>query len=325
MDFIEIFTMLCNEKGKSPNSVCEELGFSNATYTYWKKNAATPRDSTLIKIAGYFNVTLSYLTGVTEYRTLEEEADAFDFKANLALEYVQEWLEDNGFEIILNDDGQWYLSNGRNYHYFDDFTFQSLCVNLCDKSKNALDLVMREWVSMSFGDAVNDSTKEQMHINKYRKVDDHGRRVIDMATEYEYKRCFPEHQIGEKSIDFPISFESAAAGWGNYLTDSGFDYIQVNPATLHPKAKFGVRISGDSMEPDYHDGDIIQVEPTPAIVSGELGIFNYEGDGIFKKLIVDTVNGIIILRSLNPKYNDRILNQGENLHTYGRVVGKLEE
>jgi len=30
---------------------------------------------------------------------------------------------------------------------------------------------------------------EQSHLKKYRSVDDHGRRAIDMITEHEYNRC----------------------------------------------------------------------------------------------------------------------------------------
>ncbi len=68
MDFITIFTRLCNESGKSPTLVCAELGFSNAIYTYWRKNRATPRTAALHRIADYFGVTAEYLTGDTPER-----------------------------------------------------------------------------------------------------------------------------------------------------------------------------------------------------------------------------------------------------------------
>ena len=166
---------------------------------------------------------------------------------------------------------------------------------------------------------------EQNHIKKYRSVDDHGRRVIDMATEYEYRRCVPEYEIDEKAFAFPVGYESAAAGWGNYLTEGGFNYISINPIKLHPKAKFGIRISGNSMEPQYQDGDIVQVEPCPAIQDGELGVFNLDGDAVFKRLVIDHDKKRIALRSLNPEYADRIIGHWQNLHTYGRVVGKLDQ
>lgn len=63
--FWERFVALCNEKGISPNGVCSELGFSNATATKWK-NGSAPRATTIRKIADYFGVSVSYLIGVVD-------------------------------------------------------------------------------------------------------------------------------------------------------------------------------------------------------------------------------------------------------------------
>ena len=51
---------LCNNNDISPSKLCEILNFSNATATKWK-NGATPHDSTLKKVADYFNVPVDYL------------------------------------------------------------------------------------------------------------------------------------------------------------------------------------------------------------------------------------------------------------------------
>lgn len=63
--FWNIFVSLCNQKGKTPNGVCFELGFSAATATKWKKGAV-PRDTTLQKIADYFQVSTTYLLGLSD-------------------------------------------------------------------------------------------------------------------------------------------------------------------------------------------------------------------------------------------------------------------
>lgn len=54
------FVNLCNHKGKSPNGVCADLGYSTAIASKWKKGA-TPRDTTLKKIADYFGVAVDDL------------------------------------------------------------------------------------------------------------------------------------------------------------------------------------------------------------------------------------------------------------------------
>lgn len=58
--FWDRFYMMCTVVGKSPNSVCKELGFSNATATKWK-NGSVPKGETLKKIADYFQVSTDYL------------------------------------------------------------------------------------------------------------------------------------------------------------------------------------------------------------------------------------------------------------------------
>lgn len=164
--------------------------------------------------------------------------------------------------------------------------------------------------------------REQTLIKKYRSVDDHGRRTIDTVAEYEYERCCKEDGATQL-IEFPVAYESAAAGYGNYLTDSGLEYVSVDKTAIPGRAKFGVKVSGNSMEPEYHSGDILLVEPMPAIPNGDLGIFNLNGEGFFKKLLVDHDKKMIILRSLNPDYPDRVVLPQETLITYGKVIGKM--
>ena len=63
--FWKNFVMLCNQKGKSPNGACAELGLSTNTATKWKQGSV-PRDTTLRKIAEYFGVSVSYLLGAVD-------------------------------------------------------------------------------------------------------------------------------------------------------------------------------------------------------------------------------------------------------------------
>ena len=72
--FWDNFVSLCNQKGKTPNGVCAELGFSAATATKWKKGAV-PRDTTLKKIADYFNVAVDDLLRDEEKEQASQPAD----------------------------------------------------------------------------------------------------------------------------------------------------------------------------------------------------------------------------------------------------------
>nr|WP_155961786.1 S24 family peptidase [Dorea sp. AGR2135] len=50
--------------------------------------------------------------------------------------------------------------------------------------------------------------------------------------------------------------------------------VSFNVGHLAPeKTDFGIRISGDSMEPMYHTGDVAWVHKQDSISNGEIGIF----------------------------------------------------
>lgn len=58
--FYSNYVKLCSKLNKSPSAVGEELGFTRASVTGWG-NGATPRKSSLIKIADYFGITVTDL------------------------------------------------------------------------------------------------------------------------------------------------------------------------------------------------------------------------------------------------------------------------
>jgi phage repressor protein C with HTH and peptisase S24 domain len=83
-------------------------------------------------------------------------------------------------------------------------------------------------------------------------------------------------------------------------------------------ADYALRISGNSMEPKYHNGDILLVEETDTVEVGEAGIFILDGAGYFK------IFGGDRLISLNPEYSDIPLRDFDEVSCCGKVVGKLK-
>ena len=76
-------------------------------------------------------------------------------------------------------------------------------------------------------------------------------------------------------------------------------------------------ITGDSMEPDYHDGDRVLVEHTERIQPGEVGIFVIAGEGVIKVYQEDG------LYPLNPVYEVIRPTEDDNARCVGRVIGVL--
>lgn len=58
--FYTNFVDLCNQIGKSPSAVVEEMGMKRSVYTAWG-DGRKPRQATLQKVASYFGVSVDYL------------------------------------------------------------------------------------------------------------------------------------------------------------------------------------------------------------------------------------------------------------------------
>lgn len=71
------------------------------------------------------------------------------------------------------------------------------------------------------------------------------------------------------------------------------------------------------MAPEYSDGDIVYVQKTDHIETGDIGIFQ-KGNNIYIKKAGE--NGLI---SLNPNYPP-LTADGERITVLGKVLGKAE-
>lgn len=83
-------------------------------------------------------------------------------------------------------------------------------------------------------------------------------------------------------VEMPVSALPASAGTGAFLEEEHFDLMSF-PAHQVPKnADFGVFVSGDSMEPRFHHGQILWVQRCDSLTPGEVGLFLYDGEGYIK-------------------------------------------
>ena len=121
-----------------------------------------------------------------------------------------------------------------------------------------------------------------------------------------------------RSIDI---FENAvSAGTGNFLVDGPKETVCIDESILPEDTTFGVRISGDSMEPEFSDGQIAWVLQQESVANREIGIFALNGEAYIKKLQNDK-DGIFLI-SLNEKYSPIPVGEDDRLDIFGKVLGK---
>lgn len=158
---------------------------------------------------------------------------------------------------------------------------------------------------------------------KFIRLDKKGREAVLKAADAELARMEAEARraisdVGLKRkifiYDVPVS-----AGLGSFLDSSHSTAISLVVNDVTDRADYAVRVSGDSMEPRYFDGDIVIVESCGEIPEGKVGIFLYNGESYIKKFGGDR------LRSVNPKYNDIVFKENDDIRCLGLVLGTVSK
>ena len=201
------------------------------------------------------------------------------------------------------------------------------------------------------------SVEEIAFIEDFRQLDSHGRELLSLVAQKELDRVGMFSEPAAKQTRTPVERKKpsvvspvrtakilptpaidttktassdfgrmtvllydlpVSAGPGVYLDDSIAEEISIPSNEKTSSTDYALRISGNSMEPKYHDGDIVLVEDTDSVEIGELGIFVLDGNGYFKKFGGDR------LISLNEEYGDILLRDYAEAVCCGRVIGKLK-
>lgn len=115
----------------------------------------------------------------------------------------------------------------------------------------------------------------------------------------------------------PLYSLAVSAGTGQFLDGENYEMVEVG-AEVPEGANFGVRVAGDSMEPEYHDGQIVWVRQQRSLMTGETGIFLYDGCAYLKRLAAGEDR--LALRSLNPAYADIMISPEMPLRVLGKVL-----
>ena len=186
-------------------------------------------------------------------------------------------------------------------------------------------LKLGEALDCSVLDIMGADTVIRIHLEsplmqKYNALDKHGKMVVDFVIEAEYQRCTKAEEVVEKPRTKIIPLFCAAAGPGEPPSQDGFEDYEVDEDS---PARFAVKISGDSMEPEFHDGDIVLCrKKRPEI--GEIAVIMVDGF-IYVKQYIEGINGFY-LRSLNRKRKDCDLDVlysgGQRVEGYGTVIHK---
>lgn len=130
-----------------------------------------------------------------------------------------------------------------------------------------------------------------------------------------------EHTLSEAEVSRIPVLGEVAAGLGAWADNTIIDYIaegNIKPNGEH----IYLKVTGDSMYPEFHEGDYVLVECMPAVESGAFAVVIVDNEnGVVKK--VNYGDGYIELVSVNPMYPPRRFEgqETERIRIFGRVAG----
>ena len=116
-----------------------------------------------------------------------------------------------------------------------------------------------------------------------------------------------------------------AAGYQCLADMQVIDYVACDASLLHTGYEYVyLRVRGDSMEPELHEGDLVLVQVQDTIESGEYAVVLVDNeDGLVKRIEIDRTH--ITLISENPYYPPRRFDREEmnRIRIFGKVVSVM--
>ena len=164
-----------------------------------------------------------------------------------------------------------------------------------------------------------------------KKVAEYRKDLV--ATGLYKPRRMPASEVLYVEVD--VGILGASVGTEDFLDEGGFEKVSFPESAVPRNADFGIRVNGNSMEPVYHDGQIVWVQRCETLEPGEVGIFEYDGNRYLKEYderepdvgcaedFTDS-NGSVhmqpVLVSYNEKYAPIVVSPNAPFRIAGRVV-----
>lgn len=149
----------------------------------------------------------------------------------------------------------------------------------------------------------------QQHVLDYAKhqltiQEDANGKVISLNT---YKNN-PTNEVNVNGY--------ASAGTGETLLDEVSFTVELKGYV--PPHDIALQVNGDSMTPIFENEEIIFIEKSHEINSGQIGVFIIDGEAYVKKVFIEEER--IRLVSLNKQYEDLYFCDNEGIELVGKVI-----
>lgn len=153
-----------------------------------------------------------------------------------------------------------------------------------------------------------DNVFSKLETNRQDKVVSYAKSELDEQNKENLVQLFP-YNVQEKL--------SAGNGYG-YFDDGNYDTVYFNKQYDYDFASW---IFGDSMLPDYPNGDVALIKACPFEYDGCVYAVDWDGQSYIKKVYKEEKG--LRLVSTNEKYSDKFAPYSEEPRIIGKVVASF--
>lgn len=117
-----------------------------------------------------------------------------------------------------------------------------------------------------------------------------------------------------------------SAGLPIYSEENLIDYVYFAKDKLNDeKEEFGLKVSGDSMNKIFDEGDVVVIEKDSIVENGQLGVVLINGyNGTVKRIRYNNDQIILIPESNNPNHYPQVYGKNDEVKIVGRVVASVK-
>lgn len=200
--------------------------------------------------------------------------------------------------------------------------YQDIIENLDDLKENNAPLV-NDFIEEIIKEQNNKSTlipettriQTRLSYTRQHNVLDYAKHQLELQNNTKDNivdfNDYKDNEVNEASV-----YGYVSAGTGEQIFDEPqFKVAVKGDVPIHDLA---LQVNGNSMEPMFHDKEVIFIEKTHEIKNGQIGVFIIDGEAYVKKVYVE--ENRLTLVSLNKEYPDLHFYENESVELVGKVI-----
>lgn len=186
------------------------------------------------------------------------------------------------------------------------------------KEKNKTQNELAEYVGVS-----KTTVSEWIAAKKYPRIE-----KIQAIAEYfdVYRSDITESKVKNqsKAVRIPV-LGKVIAGIPIEAIEEIIDYEEITEQMARTGDFFALQVTGDSMEPQMSEGDVVIVRKQEDLDSGQIGIVLVNGDEATVKKVIKKENGIMLVPFNQDKYEPWFYDQYDIETKPVKIIGRVVE